>query len=270
MRAGRLKTRRYKVRRGRNGWIFLLFLGALAAAAAYFFHSGDLPLIISPAPTLTPQESAADERIITLPGKTWYALQLGVFDQESSARQLAESYRGRGAGGFIAGSAPFRVLAAAYTSRADAQSVQNQLRTLHGVEAYINEIHRAEMTFKVTGQKAQLIALSDAYDAVDQAAVHFSTLSQGLDQRVMEETEILLALKSQKETLIALRDRLQNLFGPQPHAAVAQMMNLLSELSEAVDLALAAPGETRLGAQIKYCQLLCIIRMTDYAQALAA
>lgn len=269
MRAGRLKTRRYKVRQGGRGWIVLLLVGAVLGTGAYFWRSGELSFFTAPAPTLTPEESAADERTLTLSGQTWYTLQLGVFEQQGAAQELAESYRGRGAGGYVAGNAPYRVLAAAYESRADAQAVQNQLRTLHGVEAYVAEIARNEITLRVTGQKAQLTALEDAYDTLDQAARQLASLSQGLDNRELEADAVREAVRSQRTTVSALAQRLRLLFGEAPHAAVSGLMNLLSELSSALETAAGASGETRLGAQVKYCQLLCIVRMADYAAGLA-
>lgn len=272
MRTGKLKIKQYKTRRSRRGFMILILLMILGISVFYFYQRGDLslPLPLPPAPTLSPEEAQADERTLTLPGQSWFALQLGVFEQESSARDLANAYHSRGAGGYIDARDHFRVLAAAYQSRADAQAVQQQLRTLHQVDAYLFELQIPEITLRLTGQKAQLTALSDAYDALHQAALHLSDLSQSLDQRTAAQTDVRAALQSQKNTVISLEKRIRALFGESPHQAVRPILSTLEELSQALDRALSAQTETRLGAEIKYCQLLCIVHLAEYSGKLSA
>ena len=273
MRAGKLKTRRYRVRRGGH-WLPLVILAALLAGGAVYFSRGGsfslpLSLPLSPAPTLTPRESAADTRTVTLSGQTWYALQLGAFDGEGPARELAQGFQARGAGGFLHRQDQYRVLAAAYPARADAQAVQAQLRSRHNVEAVVYEISWPQITLRLTGQKAQLTALEDAYAALEKAAEHLSALSLSLDRRETEAQAARSALLSEKETASALAQRLAALFGTAPHSAVQKIIALLTNLADALQEAVNAQGETRLGAQVKYCQLLCISGLAVYAQGLS-
>lgn len=269
MRAGRLKTRRYKPYRRRSWGPLFLLLGALCLGAAWCWQSGGISFFPAPAPTLSPAESTRDSRTLTLPGGAWYALQLGVFESESAAREFAAGYQARGAAGYLTGTDSFHVLAAAYPARADAQAVQANLRTLHGVDAYMYEIDRPEITLRLTGQKAQLDALSDAYDFIGQLADQLYALSQFMDSGEMESGEAVAALVSQRETLSGLALRLQSLFAAAPHDAVTRITDLLSDLDAALAVAAQTSGNARLGAQIKYCQLLCLDRMAAYAQSLA-
>ena len=266
MRAGRLKVRRYKTRRHSPVWPILLGLLALGCAAFWLLRDTDAGAFLRFTPALSPQDRAAETRTLVLPGKTWYALQLGVFEDTASAGDLAESFRLRGAAGYIARREHYRVLAAAYPTRADAQAVQNQLRTQHQVDAYIYEISRPEITLRLTGQRAQLTALSDAYDALDQSAEQLFALSQAIDQG--KEQDYRAALTSTRETATALRGRLAALFDAPPQA-VQQVMDLLQALADGLEQAANAQSAVRLGAQIKYCQLLCAVGMADYAAALA-
>ena len=271
MGAGRVRIKRYKTRRGKKGWLVLPVL--LLAGAIWAVYSGQdslRSLLIAPAPTLSPAESQADARTVTLSGKTWYALQLGAIEKEESARVLAESFRERGAGALVEHRENYRVLAAAYESRAEAQQVQNQLRSQHGVEVYISEISRKEITLKISGQKAQLTALTDAYDALAQAELQLSALSQGMDRGETTRETALSALRSQRDTLSALHGRLLSLFGENAHAAVEQVMALLSSLETEIASALKAESALALGAGIKYCQLLVITGLAAYGEGLAA
>lgn len=276
MRAGRLKTRRYKVRRRGLGWL-LLAVGIALGAAARPLMNGEwrtlLPSQLLPArpvSTPAPQDSQAAERTFTLAGSTWYALELGAFDSAEEAQALASSFRGRGAGGYAAWQDnAWRVLAAAYATRSDAQAVISQLRRQHQVEAGISPIIQPEVTLRLSGRQSQLTALCDAYDALSRLPEQLSVLSGRLDRRSAEREEILSALISQQETLSALKKRLAQQFGQSAPDAVKDAEKILADLSLTLDEALAAQGSTALGAQIKYAQLQCLCRMADYAAALA-
>ncbi len=273
MGGGKLIMRTYRVRRGGRGWLGWLVFAALLAAGAWALLSGRLlpgltQLSVQPAATLTPRDSAADERVITLNGETWYALQLGAFDSQEAAQASAESYRARGAGGLIWRRDTYRVLAAAYPSRADAQAVQSQLLAQHSVETAVTDIAWPDVTLRLTGQKAQLDALADAYDALPKLTRHLSELSNALDRGEKEPAQVTAALQSEKDTAAALSARLLTLFGDGGHPAVTDLAGLLNEAAAALDAALNISGATRLGAQIKYCQLLCICRMAAHIQGL--
>lgn len=250
-----------------------MILALLLAAGAYALPRALTPqaaprLSLPPAPTLTPRDSAPDSRVITLAGETWYALQLGAFDSADAARSLADAYRARGAGGLIWQQDVCRVLAAAYETRADAQAVQTRLLGQHGVETVVTDVRWPEVTLRVTGQKAQLDALEDAYDAFPRLIRHLSGLSAALDQGETAAAQAMDALKSERETASALAGRLQALFGKEGHPAVKDVRNMLEGVTAALDAALGAPSATRLGAQIKYCQLFCLCRMAAHAQGL--
>lgn len=269
MGAGRLKIKRYKTRRNSKGWLFLaVILPALVLGILFWGRDSMQGLLISPSPTLSPSESRQDTRTVTLPGKSWFALQLGAFENEESARELAESFRARGAGALVTQQGNYRVLAAAYESRADAQMVQNQLRSQHGVEAYIWEIARQEITMKISGQTAQLTALTDAYDTLSQAELQLSSLSQGLDQNTMEKEAIVSALRSMRDTVSALQNRLHALFGENAHPAVQNVIALLSQTENGLAAALGSGSGLELGSRIKYCQLLVITGLSAYGETL--
>lgn len=271
MRAGKLKTRRYKIHRGRKIFGFVLVAAALLAAG-YAWRSGriSLPLALTPAPTALPQEKETESRTLTLPGGTWYALQLGLYEKsEGAARQTAELFQGRGAGGYLYSRDGYRVLAAAYENRADAQTVQTRLRTQYSIETYLLEIARPEITLRLTGQKGQLSALSDAYAFLEQAAGQLSAQSQRLDNGSAGKQEILSFLASLQETADALESRMDALFGASALDAVKQIRAALGDLSRALAQAQEAQSVTALGAQVKYCQLMCIARMAEYAESLS-
>ena len=273
MRAGRLATRRYRARGYRAGRLLLLIVGiGLGFAGANALRGGTPPpltkITAEPAPTLPPEETQADERTLTLSGQSWYALQLGVYRDEAAARQEAETYRARGAGGYILQKDGCRVLAAAYSTRADAQAVTTSLKTRHRLDTEVVEIVSPEITLRLSGQKGQLTALSDAYAAMEKLCGHLYALSLSLDRQETGLRDALAALQSERDTLNALVERLQSRFGASAPDAVLTLKQALSDCARSLSAAAASQSLTRLGAQVKYCHLECICRMAAYADAL--
>ena len=273
VRAGRLATRRYKVRRRKMGWLLLIAgigLG-LATSSAYLRFMRPLPqthISAQPAPTLPPEETRADERTVTLAGQSWYALQIGVYDDAEIAGREADALRARGAGGYIFRKDGCRLLAAAYTARADAQAVMSRLKTRHGLDTEVVEIVSPEITLRLSGQKGQLTALTDAFSAMEKLCGHLYQLSLSLDRQETEAAEALTALRSERDTLTELSARLQSRFGASAPAAVLAFKQILDDCVQSLAGASAAKTLTQLGAQVKYCHLECICRMAAYASGL--
>ena len=273
VRAGRLATRRYKVRKARGGWLLLLMLGIGLGfgGSAYLRKIMPVPqahIAAEPAPTLPPEETQADERTITLSSQSWYALQAGAYDSAATARQEAEALRARGAGGYVFQKDGCRVLAAAYAARADAQAVMTRLKTRHGLDTEVVEIVSPEITLRLTGQKGQLTALSDAYAALEKLCGHLYQLSLSLDRQETDARDALAALQSEQDTLTELAERLKIRFGASAPSAVSGLRQMLSDCAQSLHAAGSAQSLTRLGAQVKYCHLECICRMAAYAAAL--
>lgn len=274
VRAGRLATRRYKVRRRKMGWLLLIAgigLG-LATSSAYLRFMRPLPqthISAQPAPTLPPEETQPDERTVTLAGQSWYALQLGVYDDAEAAGREADALRARGAGGYIFRKDGCRLLAAAYTARADAQAVMSRLKARHGLDTEVVEIVSPEITLRLSGQKGQLTVLTDAFSAMEKLCGHLYQLSLSLDRQETEAAEALTALRSERDTLTELSARLQSRFGASAPAAVLSLKQILDGSTQSLSAVSAAKTLTQLGAQVKYCHLECICRMAAYASGLA-
>lgn len=268
MKNSKYKIKRYKVKRGK-GLVWILLALAAAAAALFFLnnrHILTLPAFIEP--SLPPEEMQQQTRVITLPGGQWFALQLGAFEEEQSARTLADSFRSRGAAGYVYPGDTWRVLAAAYESRESAQAVQAQLALNHGVDAYLYPLARSEVTLRLTGQKAQLDALEDAFSLCDQLTYTLAGLSETMDRGELSFQEAVQALSSQRETVQALNNRLSARFAKDEHAAVLRLCAILSETDSMLSQAIQSTGAVRLGSQIKACQLYLICSLEEYVRFL--
>ena len=277
MRAGKLKMKRYPVRNRGGKRALLLLLGVLLGAGAVTFgkqawQAAVLPQFLNfrqPAAAKTPEPSPREERTLTLPGHTWYALQLGAFDSAEAAESLAASFRGRGAAGYVRFQGQYRVLAAAYDARADAQAVMTQLRANHQVDAVLTEITQPEVTLRLSGKQDQLTALSDAYDALEQLSIQLAALSDGLDRGKTDRQQAISALQSHRDTLNALKTRIDTQFGKNAPSTVQDAADMLGALAQSLNDALSAQGTAALGGRIKYAQLQCLCRMADHAEGLS-
>ena len=277
MRAGKLKMKRYPVRNRSGRWALLLLLGILLGAGAVTFgkqawQAAVLPQFLNSkqlSAEKTPEPVPREERTLTLPGHTWYALQLGAFDSAEAAESLAASFRSRGAAGYVAAQGQYRVLAAAYNARADAQAVITQLRANHQVDAVLTEIAQPEVTLRLTGRQDQLTALSDAYDALEQLSIQLASLSDGLDRGKTDRNQALDALQSHRDTMTALKTRVDALFGEKVPETVKDVSDMLDALAQSLNDALAAQGTAAMGGRIKYAQLQCLCLMADHAEGLS-
>lgn len=272
MRSVKPRTRRYKTHPLRG--LVLLLAGVLLGAGALSYFRGDIPLPLNafvkqPAQTHAPKEAVRAETTLTLPAQAWYALQLGAFDSLSDAEALAASFQGRGAAGYVLQSGKYLVLAAAYDTRADAQSVQAKLKSQRQVDTVVVEISRPEVTFRLSGNKENLDALRDALDVLGEAAGHLNALSLSLDRGEGSTEQAFAALRSEQGTMAALRDQLRLLFPKAEHPAVKEILSILDSLCLSMDRALNASGQSQLGARIKYCQLQCVCRLAAFSKAQA-
>ena len=98
MRTGRVSRKRYQVRRRGWGYAAVLAAGIIIGAAALALRQGigtahsPLTLLSVPAaPSRPPEETQPQERLLTLPGRAWFALSLGGYDTPEGARAQAEA-----------------------------------------------------------------------------------------------------------------------------------------------------------------------------------
>ena len=166
MRADRLQTNTYPISHRPARAALCLLLGAGILALAVYLQlgrGGSLPFSLgSPATAVPSRATPAPKRAegeITLAAHTWYALQLGAFTQEGSARQLAQEYIARGAAGYVQQQdSTYRVLAAAYPTRAEAQTVQTRL-SAQNVGVYIHPFTQPELSLRAQGSADQVEAV---------------------------------------------------------------------------------------------------------------
>ena len=249
----------------------LLFASCLLIVAGLLRGNGG-GLLVETKPTATPTVfgTAFDEtpasREITLEARSWYAIQLGAFDNEQSAKAQAQSYATRGAAGYVRSDGRFRVLAALYPMKEDAQSVRTQLQTQHEIDSYVYEIALPKITFSVNGMAGQLDALDAAMQYLNTALEKFCSISVSLDKRDLNMEQQLAALNevsSQADTLRAVLSQRLNAPG---YKVVGDLTGLLAQISQACKTVAdaSAQGSVAMATLMKYQTLSFLSAVETY------
>ena len=275
MRADRLQTNTYPISHRPARAALCLLLGAGILALAVYLQlgrGGSLPFSLgSPATAVPSRATPAPKRAegeITLAAHTWYALQLGAFTQEGSARQLAQEYIARGAAGYVQQQdSTYRVLAAAYPTRAEAQAVQTRL-SAQNVGVYIHPFTQPELSLRAQGSAAQVEAVRETLAYLDALADKLGTLSCALDAHDMDDDAARSALQSEGSTCAGLKKRLLSAFDGELPALLSQPAALLDSICAESDALQKETSAARTGAALKRCQLAAAVGMMDFAAAL--
>ena len=278
MHSPHIKTQTYKTGGTLRRILLCLLLCALIIGASSLVRKKmGVPLTFSlmPQATSAPKASEAPKEDvtygsldITLTDRSWYALQLGAFTQENAAYQLSQEFIPRGAAGYVCHEADiFRVYAAAYPTRAEAQSVQTRLNE-QGVTTYIQPCNEASVTLRATGTHTQLNAVSDIFSYLDTLSLKFFTLSSQLDKSEISTTDAFSALMSEGTTCRALADALSSAFTKEFPASAQQLHDLLTLIAQECESSQNSQSAARIGAALKRCQLSVIVGLKNLFSAL--
>ena len=236
----------------------LLALSALLIGSGLLFRSGrgDFRLESSPSPTELPLNERFDETMVTteldLPSSAWYSLQVGAYENEESALQLAQQFRKRGAAGYLWHDGRFRVLAAVYLSRDDAQTVRDQLREQHSIDSYIYPIEFPSVKLRVSGMQGQLEILKAAFGHVNALAKELHEVSNALDRQELSADEALEKLNALQVQMDLVALRLKQRFVPPVPEVVQSMIVCFEEYSEFVSKLSETEAMVALGMKLKY------------------
>lgn len=127
----------------------------------------------------------SDTEEVKLSGMHVYVLQMGVYRSEDGARETADAYKKRGAGGYIMKDGDeYRVMASAYSDKDEARIVRDRL-SKDGIDTAIHEISLGSISFSVTAQSTVCDTVSRAFSSLSSAVADMIDLSQEFDRDSM-------------------------------------------------------------------------------------
>lgn len=156
----------------------------------------------SPSPTIPNMPEATDaatvSRDITFDAMDFYMLQMGVFTSEDNAASYAESLKKQGGAGYVyEQDGRFRVIAYAYSSQEDANTVKQRLVD-SGYECAIFTLPIEGATYRITATNEQINSLTSALNAL-------KTAMEGI-------SETALTFDSEKLTIDEGKERVQSIY----------------------------------------------------------
>ena len=254
------RTRVYPAERRRSGWLsmVLLCVSAVVIAAGFLSRGSKTELQIEPVlkSTPLPMEESFDEtpaqQEIVLSSSEWYALQLGAFENEAAAQELAEQYKLRGAAGYVWQDGRFRVLAAVYPLKEDAQLVREQLAVRHDIETYLYQVKLPEIHVRLSGMQGQLDILQAALIHANDLVCELQQMSLELDRQEMNVEEALETLGTLEEQVSLVSLRLNQRFSAPRHALVERLDHCFTQYGSFVLALDARMSQAALAAQIKH------------------
>lgn len=243
----------------------LLFLSAVILFSGVAARSGgDAVFETVATPSPIPLDAAFDEtretREITLNGSVWYALQLGAFETEEAAGQLAEQFQRRGAAGYLWPEERFRVLAAVYPEKEDAQAVRQQLRDQHDVHSYLFEISIPSVSLRMTGMRGQIDILEAAFLHAEELIRQMERISETLDRQEITPAEAAEELNTLREQVELVALRMEQRFLSPRNAAVTGLIGLMRDYAAFAREKTGQESNALLSRQLKY-QTIQTIRL---------
>lgn len=243
----------------------LLFLSAVILFSGVAARrGGDAVFETVATPSPIPLDAAFDEtretREITLNGSVWYALQLGAFETEEAARQLAEQFQRRGAAGYLWPEERFRVLAAVYPEKEDAQAVRQQLRDQHDVDSYLFEISIPSVSLRMTGMRGQIDILEAAFLHAEDLIRQMERISETLDRQEITPAEAAEELNTLREQVELVALRMEQRFLSPRNAAVTGLIGLMRDYAAFAREKTGQESNALLSRQLKY-QTIQTIRL---------
>lgn len=261
------RKRGYPSERKPAKWVSysLLFLSAVILFSGVAARSGgDAVFEIVATPSPIPLDAAFDEtretREITLNGSVWYALQLGAFETEEAAGQLAEQFQRRGAAGYLWPEERFRVLAAVYPEKEDAQAVRQQLRDQHDVDSYLFEISIPSVSLRMTGMRGQIDILEAAFLHAEELIRQMERISETLDRQEITPAEAAEELNTLREQVELVALRMEQRFLSPRNAAVTGLIGLMRDYATFAREKTGQESNALLSRQLKY-QTIQTIRL---------
>jgi len=271
------RRRVYPAQRSGSGWLsgLMLFLSAVVVLSGLVWRGENdgLSIHLAASPTPIPLDEAFDETPaqidVTLPGSEWYALQLGAFEKEDSAKALGEQFARRGAAGYVWLDGRYRTLAAVYPLRDDAQTVRQQLSEKHEVETFLYQISLPALQLRLSGMQGQLEILNAAFIHADELVRSLQRLSSALDRQETTVMEAVTELQGMKEQLMTVSLRLSQRFAAPRHETVAGLIRCFDSFAEFVSSLDPSQSEVAVGTKLKYQTLSSLDRLKQVYDSLS-
>ncbi len=299
MKQTRLRTKRYPARRGLQRVlalvVFALALFVLSQTVNLGKPNGGAtpkPLAAvtaTPPPSTAPANTPLADEIpqpgfptpllgadgsgsIFIPKLDWHLIQLGAYSGPESAEQQAKQFIQRGAAGYILQDDRYRVIAAAYTTREDAEIIKARLQEVQGVDTYIYHLSTEEVELSVTAAAAQIQALSEGFDVLRSALTELGRLSTELDKQQIDGSAVILRAQDMRQRVRESAGTLENVLSHSNSEVVVGLRTMLAAADSGLETICAqnAQESVAMTSKIKYHQIDVMWRFIQFVKQITA
>lgn len=265
-----LKTVTYKTSRPGLRALVCLLLGAAILGVSWQVQERlgiARPFSLAPKKQENRRDTGRKSQELTLSSHTLYALQLGAFTRQDAAERLAQEFSARGAAGYVyRDGETYRVLAAAYPTRAEAQTVQTRL-SAQSINTFVHPCVQEAITLRAGGTAGQVDALREAVEYLDGLEKKLYNLSTGLDNGQTTGNEGREALLSEGTTCAALLNNLTSAFDGEIPVMLSPLQATLSDIAAEAERVRGENGAARIGAALKKAQLLVFFGVYGFVES---
>lgn len=173
---------------------------------------------------------------LTVNGSEYFAVNMGTYADESSAKIQAEKVRARGAAGYIVSDNNYKILASCYTTKRDAESVIDSLKKgLVSASLFVVSVPKVHIQNISEGAKD---TLTEALSYYQKIYADLYAITVGIDTGALNAEGIYGALEALISGVSGVSGRLDNLSDSDSGARLAHIkalyvsvLNLLSAVN---------------------------------------
>ncbi len=197
--------------------------------------------------------------------KNYYAISFGYYSDVQQAEKAARQLRARGGGGYIHRSGgSYKVYAALYLNKADAQTVCQKIKE-GGSDCAVQKVEVPAFKFRYDADKVAAQKLGEILEFFNFCIESLYSVFVELDSKMINELDAQVRIAGLRNEAIRLKAELDNLPGQSSH----QMIRLKAEFVS-LQINLGAISENSLlsentGIEIKYYMLKIAFSYQSFA-----
>lgn len=236
-------------------------------------NQSEQPVSPSPSPSTTesPKEGqAASQNVVSktleIPANAYFALQMGIFNDEQNAWDAAEQLRQQGGAGYILQDGEqFRVLMSAYHTQDEARTVKDRLQG-EGIETSIYEFSSEATSFNVKGEETYVVIIEEVFGFLPTFIEEVYDLSIELDQGQLELEGATTKLNALITTFDEKNKQLSNIASSSDNEIVKSLSGAINDIKQLLDTAAKAATVEEMSTQLKYIQINLIDQYLEVTQ----
>ena len=250
------------IKRVKENWSLSLFEKLAGKPSAS--RQADASFTPTNAPTPAPTGENAE---LTLPAIDIYMLQMGVFSSPSDASSMAERLRSMGAADYLLeDSGSFRLIAAAYSDEASAESVRERL-SAEGFECSVFGLSHKEVGLLVTASRERLLPIRTAFglsydvtEQLDELAIDFDSEAHETEYGLTVLSEILTNISSASSGLNGMTEQ---------NEMLEKVLTCLSDMAKLVNEAASrSSSRTEFSSALKTLRIKAALRYSELLKSI--